>query len=108
MSILGLIGTERMHLEVWSILDVVRVKERNLTVYDHRLLVEGAEKRTVEVDNLKGEVGNFIGMRQSQRRPGLRGDVDVVAVRAKDERLIRKGEKRRRTATAAESLLGPT
>jgi hypothetical protein len=72
-------GRQKTHLEVWSVLDVVRVEESDLAVYYHRLLVEGTEERTVEVDNLKGEMGDFVGMRETERRPGFGSNVDVVA-----------------------------
>jgi hypothetical protein len=61
-------------------LNVVRVEESNLAIYDHRLLVEGTKERAVEVDDLQGEMGNFVGMRKSERGPGFGSNVDVVAV----------------------------
>lgn len=56
------------HLDVGSVLDVVAIQTRYLAIYDHVLGVESTEGRAMVVDDLEVNKGNFLLVRQTDRR----------------------------------------
>jgi hypothetical protein len=69
----------RTYLEIRAVLNVVRVEQSDPTIHDERLLVKGAEQRSVEIDDLDRKVRHLGRIGHTERDPRFRRDGDVVA-----------------------------
>ena len=101
------------HLEIWSILDVVRVEDGYPAVDDHGFLVEGTDEGSMKVDDLQAQILHLFRVWQAERNPRRRRHGDMIAVWRVEQHGEPSGMARARhgarlTSKVAESRHDPT